>query len=137
MPLVKERMKTLTESVTLLRFLFTDDIVPNEKATALIAEGARRVRRRRAATTLSALDPWDAETIGAAPWTTLATAAGLNRTKGWQPVRAAVTGSNVSPPLPESLALLGRERTVRRLMAVAIVTRRAPASSIVAVRRWR
>jgi glutamyl-tRNA synthetase len=43
----------------------------------------------------------------------------LNRTKGWQPVRAAVTGSNVSPPLPESLALLGKERTLARLRAVA------------------
>ena len=49
----------------------------------------------------------------------LAEGAGLNRTKGWQPVRAAVTGSNVSPPLPESLALLGRERTVARIRAAA------------------
>jgi glutamyl-tRNA synthetase len=45
----------------------------------------------------------------------LAQSAGLNRTKGWQPIRAAVTGSNVSPPLPESLARLGRERTLARL----------------------
>jgi glutamyl-tRNA synthetase len=48
----------------------------------------------------------------------VANAAGLNRTKGWQPVRAAVTGSNVSPPLPQSLELLGRERTLERLRAV-------------------
>jgi glutamyl-tRNA synthetase len=39
--------------------------------------------------------------------------------KGWQPVRAAVTGSNVSPPLPESLELLGREPTLRRIRAAA------------------
>ena len=39
----------------------------------------------------------------------------LNRTKAFQPVRAAVTGSNVSPPLPESLELLGEERTTTRL----------------------
>ena len=49
----------------------------------------------------------------------LAQGAGLNRTKGWQPIRAAVTGSNVSPPLPESLELLGRERTVARIRAAA------------------
>ena len=49
----------------------------------------------------------------------LASEAGLSRTKGWQPIRAAVTGSNVSPPLPESLALLGKERTVARLRAAA------------------
>jgi len=43
----------------------------------------------------------------------------LNRTKGWQPIRAAVTGSSVSPPLPESLALLGRERTLERVREAA------------------
>jgi glutamyl-tRNA synthetase len=45
------------------------------------------------------------------------TAEGLNRSKGFEPVRAAVTGSKVSPPLPESLELLGREATVARLRA--------------------
>ncbi len=39
----------------------------------------------------------------------------LSRTKAFQPVRAAVTGSNVSPPLPESLELLGKDRTLDRL----------------------
>ena len=43
----------------------------------------------------------------------------LSRTKAFQPVRAAVTGSNVSPPLPESLALLGKERTLERLRRAA------------------
>jgi glutamyl-tRNA synthetase len=46
-------------------------------------------------------------------------AADLNRTKGFQPVRAAVTGSTISPPLPESLELLGRERTLARLRRFA------------------
>ena len=40
--------------------------------------------------------------------------AGLNRTKGWQPIRAAVTGSNVSPPLPESLAAARPRAHARR-----------------------
>ena len=118
MPLVKERMKTLTESVSLLRFLFTDDIVPNEKATALIAKAPRGLRRGRGGRPGG---PWSPGTRTRSPpaLDELASAAGLNRTKGWQPVRAAVTGSNISPPLPESLALLGRERTIARLRAVA------------------
>ena len=66
---------------------------------------------------LETLEPWEAEAIKAA-LDELATAAGLNRTKGFQPVRAAVSGSTVSPPLPESLELLGRERTVARLRAL-------------------
>jgi glutamyl-tRNA synthetase len=115
MPLVRERMKTLADSVELLRFLFTDDVAPNEKAAVVLAK-APEGYLAAAAESLSAVDPWDAEAIAGA-LDALAAGAGLNRTKGWQPVRAAATGSTVSPPLPESLELLGRERTVARLRA--------------------
>jgi glutamyl-tRNA synthetase len=116
-PLVRERMKTLSEAPTLLRFLFTDDVVPNEKAAGLIAK-APEGHLKKVAEALDALGTWDIEHIQAA-LDQVASEAGLSRTKGWQPIRAAVTGSNVSPPLPESLALLGRERTVARLREVA------------------
>ncbi len=116
MPLVKERMKTLRESVSLLRFLFTDDVVPDEKARALIAK-APAGYIAAAADTLARVEPWDAHAL-AAGMDDLASSMGLNRTKGWQPIRAAATGSNISPPLPESLALLGRDRTIARLRAV-------------------
>jgi len=63
---------------------------------------------------LAAVEPWEAgPIIGALD--EAASAAGLNRKRGFQPVRAAVTGSTISPPLPESLELLGRERTIERL----------------------
>lgn len=117
MPLVKERMKTLTESVDLLRFLFTDDLELNEKALGLIAE-APEGYLDRAAEALEPVEPWEAEPIKAA-LDALAEAEGLNRKKAFQPVRAAATGSNVSPPLPESLALLSRDRTLERLRAPA------------------
>jgi len=117
MPLVRERMKTLTESVELLRFLFSDDIVANEKAAGLIAK-APVGYLASAADALAGVDPWDRDRIQAA-LDDLAASAELNRTRGWQPVRAAVTGSNVSPPLPESLELLGRRRTVSRLRAAS------------------
>jgi len=117
MPLVKERMKTLTDVVELLSFLFTDDVTPNERAAAIIGK-APEGYLAAAAGALGSVEPWTSEGIQAA-LDALAEGAGLNRTKGWQPVRAAVTGSNVSPPLPESLALLGRERTIARLRALA------------------
>ena len=117
MPLVKERMKTLTESVELLRFLFSDDITPNEKAGGIL-EKAPAGYLKEAAEALDASPAWDTETI-TATLDGLAAGAGLSRTKAWQPIRAAVTGSNVSPPLPESLALLGKERTVARVRAAA------------------
>jgi glutamyl-tRNA synthetase len=115
MPLVKERMRTLAEAPDLLRFLFTDDIEMSEKATGLVAK-APEGYLKAAAETLDALDAWDATSITDA-LDRLAADAGLNRTKGWQPIRAVVTGSNVSPPLPESLALLGRDRTLSRIRA--------------------
>jgi glutamyl-tRNA synthetase len=117
MPLVKERMKTLADSVELLRFLFTDDITPNEKAADLIAK-APEGYLHAALEALEQVGEWRTEAIQAA-LDEVAAAADLNRTKGWQPVRASVTGSNVSPPLPQSLELLGRERTLERLRAVA------------------
>jgi glutamyl-tRNA synthetase len=115
MPLVKERMKTLAESVELLRFLFTDDVTPNEKAAELLAK-APEGYLPAATAGLEGAEPWTAEAIAAA-LDEVAASANLNRTKGWQPIRGAVTGSNVSPPLPESLELLGRERTLERLRA--------------------
>ena len=117
MPLVKERMRTLAESVQLLRFLFTDDISPDDKAAAAIA-GAPEGYLKAAVEALGSAMTWQTEPIAAA-LDACASAAGLNRRKGWQPVRAAVTGSTISPPLPESLELLGRERTIARVRAAS------------------
>jgi len=117
MPLVKERMRTLAESGQLLRFLFTDDISPDDKAANVIG-GAPEGYLKTVADALTAVRPWAAQPIKDA-LDACAQAAGLNRTKGFQPVRAAVTGSTVSPPLPESLELLGSERTIARLRAAA------------------
>src|SRR4051794_11989459 len=114
-PLVNERMKVLTEGVEMLRFLFVEAITPNERAEKLI-EKAGADHLRSALEDLRRVDPWNTETITDA-LTRLQERLGISRTKAWQPIRAAVTGSDVSPPLPESLALLGPERTLRRLEA--------------------
>ncbi|HEX9377648.1 MAG TPA: glutamate--tRNA ligase [Actinomycetota bacterium] len=116
-PLVKERMQTLDRAPELLRFLFRDDVPLDERARAAVEKvGAEYLTE--AADRLEALGTWTAPAIAGA-LDELVQARGLNRTKGWQPVRAAVTGTTVSPPLPESLALLGRERTVARLRRAA------------------
>ena len=117
MPIVRERIHTLRDAVDLLTFLFSDDVTPNEKAANLIAK-APEGYLKAAADALDGLAGWNAERI-TETLDALANQEGLNRTKGWQPIRAAVTGSNVSPPLPESLELLGRERTVARIQAAA------------------
>jgi glutamyl-tRNA synthetase len=109
--------RRLTQAPDLLRFLFTDDLEPNEPARELIRKAGPDYLRE-AAEALERLPSWTAAAIQAA-LDDLATRHGLSRAKAWQPIRAAVTASNVSPPLPESLELLGRERTVARLRAAA------------------
>jgi glutamyl-tRNA synthetase len=111
-PLVQERMNLLSQAPGLLRFLF-QDVEPDEKASKLLAKTVPD-HLRAAAARLEAADEWTTEGVQGA-LDALAADLALSRTKAWQPVRAAVTGSTVSPPLPESIALLGRERTLERL----------------------
>ena len=111
-PVIKERMKTLADSVDLLRFLFTD-VEPDGKAARLI-EKAGAEHLLEAASRLEAVEEWTSEEITRV-LEAMASDLGQSKTKAWQPIRAAVTGSSISPPLPESLHLLGRERTLERL----------------------
>ena len=59
-------MKTLTESVELLRFLFTDDVEPDEKARELHREGAAPGTSRGRPTRSSVVEPWEHDAIMAA-----------------------------------------------------------------------
>lgn len=115
-PHVKERMRTLREAADLLRFLF-EDVEPDEKASKLIVEVGHD-HLADAAHRLDAVEDWTVEEIQRV-LTDFQEASNLSRTKAWQPIRAAVTGSTVSPPLFESIALLGRERSLARLRGAA------------------
>jgi glutamyl-tRNA synthetase len=116
-PLVQERMVTLAEAVPMLGFLFvTDDrfrVDPDDKAKVLTDDGLRVVQA--AYDVLSGLTDWSTETIERALRARLVEQMGLKPRHAFGPVRVAVTGRRISPPLFESVELLGRERTVRRL----------------------
>lgn len=114
-PLVKERMKLLSEAPGMLRFLF-EDVVPDEKAAAML-EGQGEYLQA-VADRLEALEAWSVEAIEET-LRALKEERELGSKKAFQPVRAAVTGSLVSPPLFESIELLGRERAVGRLRKAA------------------
>jgi len=115
-PLIKERMRTVVEGASLIRFLF-EDVTPDQKAAKLL--GPDRADYLMAAIArLEAVEAWTHQGIEAA-LRSLRDEWGLSATKAFQPIRAAVTGTLVSPPLFESLALLGRERTLDRLRAAA------------------
>jgi glutamyl-tRNA synthetase len=114
MPLVHERINTLSESVPMLGFLFVDE--ESFTRTDEIDEPGRDVVRA-AYDALSGLADWSTAAIEAALRTSLVDGMGLKPRLAFGPVRVAVTGSRVSPPLFESLELLGRERALGRLQA--------------------
>lgn len=117
MPLVHERMNTLSESVDLLRFLFVDEstftLDPADAEKAFDETGRGVVQASYDA--LAGLDGWTTEAIESALRTALIEDLGLKPRVAFGPVRVAVTGSRISPPLFESLELLGRERSLARL----------------------
>jgi nondiscriminating glutamyl-tRNA synthetase len=117
-PLVQERSRTLNEAASMLGFLF-EDLEPNDKARKLISGQGDYLRA--VAEGLGSLDEWTVESIKEA-LEGLAEQRGLSKTKAFQPIRAAVTFSNISPPLFESLALLGKERSLDRIRRAAGAT---------------
>jgi glutamyl-tRNA synthetase len=116
MPLVAERMNKLTEAAPMLGFLFAD-----EASFTLVDEvdDAGRDVVRAAHDALAALNTWSTADIEAALREALVEKLGLKPRLAFGPVRIAVTGRKVSPPLFESLELLGRDRSLARLAAAA------------------
>jgi glutamyl-tRNA synthetase len=114
--LLRERIQTLAEAVPLVAFCFRSTVDYDQRAVA------KHLKRRAgevldaAAEALSALDDWSDETILAA-LDGVAERLELGRGKTFQPVRVAVAGSAVSPPLPETLALLDKAVVLQRIAA--------------------
>jgi glutamyl-tRNA synthetase len=67
------------------------------------------------------VDDWTTPVIEAALRSALVEGLGLKPKNAFGPVRVAVTGRRISPPLFESLELLGKDKTLRRLAAAAAV----------------
>ena len=118
-PLVSERMQVLSEAEGMLRFLLVDETdfhVDVDDATKVLTPDSREPLSAAAAA-LEALDGWTTADIEAALRAALVDGLGLKPKLAFGPVRVAVTGRRVSPPLFESLELLGRDRTLNRLRA--------------------
>jgi glutamyl-tRNA synthetase len=108
-PLVQEKIARLGEFPDYARFLF-------EEVEANVDGGAEVVAAARDA--LAELEPFTADAIEAA-LRGVVEQLGLKPRQGFQPIRVAVTGSTISPGLFESIELLGRETTLRRLSVAA------------------
>jgi glutamyl-tRNA synthetase len=119
-PLVSERIKLLTEIVPMVGFLFVEAVEPDETACNKVLDKDPELVRRALQAALEALEgvsEWDTAHIEAAV-ADLPEKTGAKPRLAYQPLRVAITGSVVSPPLNESMELLGREKTLARMRAL-------------------
>lgn len=118
--LIQERIETLSQGVEMLRFLFVPDanfqVDEADKAAVLDATGMSVLAAGQEA--LGSVTTWNRIEIEAALRAKLIDEMGLKPKSAFGPVRVAVTGRRVSPPLFESLELLGQARSMARIAAV-------------------
>lgn len=115
-PLVSERVRRMTEIEPAVRFLFEPANINTEAAAAVLRGEGAHAALEAAAAVLGRLEDWSHGSIEAA-LRTVPEAIALKSKVVFQAVRVAVTGSTVSLPLFESLALLGRAEALSRLEA--------------------
>ncbi|GAA0534203.1 glutamate--tRNA ligase [Saccharopolyspora subtropica] len=115
-PLVQERLIVLSDAVGMMGFLFADEEFEPDPTSAQKALGddAKPVLQA-AITALEALPEWTAASIEQALKDSVVDGLGIKPRKAFAPVRVAVTGRTVSPPLYESMELVGREVSLQRL----------------------
>jgi glutamyl-tRNA synthetase len=118
-PLVQERVQTLRQAVGMVRFLLVDDTqfsVDEAAAAKQLGEDGQRVLAA-ALSALEAVESWTHEQISKSLEAALVDGLGLKPRHAYGPVRVAITGSTVSPPLFESMEILGKARSLERLRA--------------------
>jgi glutamyl-tRNA synthetase len=115
--IAQEKAQTLDEVWPLIRFLF-EAPVDDPKAWAKVMKGDAGTMLEAAAAALAIAEPFEPDSIeaGLAP---VLERFEVKPGKLYQPIRVAITGSSVSPGIFESLAALGRERSVERIETAA------------------
>jgi glutamyl-tRNA synthetase len=108
-PLVQEKIEKFSAYPDFVRFLFE----PIEPPAGLDVDLLRAAHER-----LAAVEPWDASVIDET-LRALADELGQKPRQAFAPIRLAVTGAKISPGLFESLELLGKDESLRRLSAAA------------------
>lgn len=109
-PLVRERIKKLSDYLPLTEFLFK-----TPKTYEVSLEKYKEVLEK-VATKLSELQEFTAVKIGEA-MVTVAQESELKNSEFFQMLRIAITGKKISPPLNESMEILGKEECVHRIQA--------------------
>ncbi|MFC2458630.1 glutamate--tRNA ligase [Peptidiphaga sp.] len=115
-PLAQTRMQLLGEAPGLLRFLFVgaEGVVYNEKAVAKLKDSAPAALAG-AAEAIEGLEGGDAAAIKAALDERLVTEMAMKPRLAYAPLFVAMTGTNVSIPVVDSMAILGQDETLARI----------------------
>ncbi|MBU4213619.1 MAG: glutamate--tRNA ligase, partial [Actinobacteria bacterium] len=120
-PLVQERMTLLGEAVGMLGFLFVADdavVVEDDARAGLRAEAADVLDAATVALAALPADGFSTASTQEALSAALVEGLSLKPRFAYTPLRVAVTGRRVSPPLFESLEILGQDATLARLAAL-------------------
>jgi glutamyl-tRNA synthetase len=129
-PLIRERMVTFDDAVVMGGFFFRGDVTP--AAAALVAKNLTAAESASvAARCLAVLEglPSVAHEVAEPPLRALVEELGLAPAQVFGILRIAVTGQSVSPPLFESMAVIGRETVLARVRRAVQVLEAAAGSS--------
>jgi glutamyl-tRNA synthetase len=117
LPIIQERIARMNEVTAMLKFLFVEQLAFEPESEAKLKEEPSQHVVQRALEALQDLQNWNHTEIEAKLRAVLLDEMGLKPRLAFGPVRIAVTGSHISPPLFESMELLGKERSLARLQA--------------------
>lgn len=117
LPIIQERIARMNEVTAMLKFLFVDQVEFEAEAAAKISEEPAQHVIKKSLEVLQSLDDWSHSKIEEKLRAALLEEMGLKPRVAFGPVRIAVTGSHISPPLFESMELLGKDRAISRLHA--------------------
>ena len=115
LPIIQERIVKLAEIPAMLKFLFVDKLEIEADSKSKITDDQSKQVLKRALEVLDPISNWQHESIEAALRSALIEEMGLKPRIAFGAVRIAVTGSHISPPLFESMQLLGKEPALARI----------------------
>lgn len=117
LPIIQERIATLAEVTPMLKFLFAKNFAIDAQELPKIQDEQSQAVLVKASEVLKSLSDWSHGSIEATLRAALIEGMALKPRIAFGAVRVAVTGSHISPPLFESMELLGAERSLARIAA--------------------
>ena len=117
LPIIQERIVKLDEAPQLLKFLFVKEFVVDADAVSKITDSGAKDILKRSLKDLETVATWNHESIEAVLRASLIEELGLKPRIAFTALRIATTGSTISPPLFESMELLGKEACLSRISA--------------------